>query len=164
MRVVIPLPPSKNDSHTESAFFKKSELIPAVLAWHRGDSDGFKRVRRAIKVGRRRSDAYDEYTEALATALVGQRFEPIMEGDVVVSVTVFFQDRRRDLVNVIDVLCDSLESVLYRNDSQVSDFRIRREIDADDPRCVVTIEPVNFDLFATPSDDVPEDAPLREEF
>ena len=163
-RVVVPLPPSKNATHEPTAFFKKEDLFAAVEAWRAGHVDGFKMTRRAIRPGRRYSPEYEGWLKSLDAMLEGQRFELVAEGDIKVTVTAFFKDRRIDMPNIIDPLLDGLQTRLFRNDSQVAELVTRREIDKDDPRCVVTVEPLNLDLFSAAETDVAEDAPLDEVF
>ena len=54
----------------------------------------------------------------------------------------------------------------YFNDRQIVKFgEWHREIDKHDPRCVVTLETLNHDLFSDITDDRdPADMPLQEEF
>lgn len=150
MRFVIPLPPSKNDSHVERAVAKRGELEAAVRSgnWHA--------IKRAMKVIRHRSPAYKAYVVEAEEIARAQNVQPL-SGDVILSVTAFFPDRRRDMANIVDVLLDSLEGIAYHNDRQVVAFgRWSREIDAEDPRCVVTVEALEPGLF-----DVDTDLPLR---
>lgn len=163
MKIVIPIPPSKNASHVEEAVAKKDELIPAVFAWKRGTKGAYHRVKRAMRVVRRRSEEYEEYLKSLETALAGQKFRK-RGGQVIVTATVFFPDRRRDMANVIDVLLDSLEGYCYENDRQVVWLHMRREIDEDDPRVVVTIEGLEPSLFDEPDETADEDLALQVEF
>lgn len=167
MRFVIPLPPSKNDSHDLYAVAKKEPLLKAV-AWlgKGGGKPAWDAVIGSLRVVRKRSDAYDRFLEELDAMLIGQNVS-VLEGDIRLSVTAFFPDRRRDMANIVDVLLDCLEGRAYGNDRQVVEFgRWSREVDEHDPRCVVTVEPFNLDLFHVEPDDAqdPADMKLTEEF
>lgn len=146
MRLTIPVPISKNASHTEHAVASKGPLIAAVKKLMRKQKGAWHEVLRALAVVRRRSDAYNEYLELMEKWLQAQDTQ-VLEGDVVVNVTVFFPDRRIDLPNVVDVFFDAIQGWCYANDSQVVDMRFRREIDRENPRCVFTCRGLNGDLF-----------------
>lgn len=146
MKLVLPLPPSKNDAYVEQAVAKKGPLIAAVKKLMAGEKGAWHAVKRAMSVIRHRSEAYIEYEKAVQACVSYQDVKPL-EGPVTVTVTVFFPDMRRDLQNVVDVLFDVLEGIAYGNDRQVIAFTFRREV-SDDPRVVVTVLGENADLFA----------------
>jgi crossover junction endodeoxyribonuclease RusA len=73
---------------------------------------------------------------------IGQR-ATLLEGDVVVSGTVYFDSRRRDLDNALKPLLDALAGACYTNDRQVAEIHVRREIDRDNPRCEVQVTALN---------------------
>jgi crossover junction endodeoxyribonuclease RusA len=69
---------------------------------------------------------------------IGQR-ATVLEGDVAVTGTVYFDSRRRDLDNALKPLLDALAGACYTNDRQVAEIHVRREIDRDNPRCEVQV-------------------------
>jgi Holliday junction resolvase RusA-like endonuclease len=69
---------------------------------------------------------------------IGQRAK-VLEGDVAVTGTVYFDSRRRDLDNALKPLLDALAGACYANDRQVAEIHVRREIDRDNPRCEVQV-------------------------
>ncbi len=144
MRLTLPLPPSKNDAYEERAITSKDEIVPAVKAVIDGEPGAWHRVQRAMKVMRHPSKARDEYFVAVRRA--AGACAPI-EGDVSLRVVAYFPDRRRDLVNIDEVLLDALEGVAYGNDRQVVHFTIRREIDPQRPRVEVEAVSTTADLF-----------------
>lgn len=54
----------------------------------------------------------------------------------------FFQPtlRRCDLDNLAKAVLDGLNGVAYLDDSQVDELHVYRELDRDNPRCLVTID------------------------
>lgn len=149
MKFVIPLPPSKNDTHVSDAVARKDDIIGAVQSLIAGERGAWHKVKRAMRVIRRRSPEYSAY-QGRARDLMRQQNVSEAVGEVRVSVTAFFPDRRGDMANIVDPLLDTLEGVAYANDRQVTQFgRWAREVDAEDPRVVVTVEPLEMDLFVS---------------
>ena len=76
-------------------------------------------------------------------ACQGQRFG---EGCVSVGVIVIAPDhRRRDIANVLKLLCDALTGAAYEDDQQIAELVVTRHpIDRVDPRVIVHVRP--YDL------------------
>lgn len=111
--LVVPLPPSANNLYVNA----------------RG------RGRILSKAGR-------EYKQAVRILAMGARL-PLLRGDVVLTMTVYFPNRRRrDLSNTLKVVEDSLTGVAYADDSQVSELHLYRAYDSGNPRAVLTVEPL----------------------
>lgn len=80
------------------------------------------------------------YRARCQTAALAQRVQ-MLDGDVEVSGTVYFENRRRDLDGAIKVLFDALEGIAYRNDRQVASIALERAIDRDRPRVEIRVTP-----------------------
>lgn len=91
----------------------------------------------------------DQYKKWLGVADRWLEGQPagVLGGDVTVHLAVFFPTMAGDLTNRIKATHDKLIKVAYRDDSQIVAAAQRREVDADNPRVVATIQPVNADLF-----------------
>lgn len=85
------------------------------------------------------------YRARCQTAALAQRVQ-VLEGDVEVSGTVYFENRRRDLDGAIKVLLDALEGICYANDRQVWKLSLEKAIDRDRPRVDVVITPIERGL------------------
>lgn len=66
---------------------------------------------------------------------------PYHEGDVVVSIALYMPTARRvDIDNLAKGILDALNGAAWYDDSQVCELHVRREIDRENPRAVVTLE------------------------
>lgn len=64
-------------------------------------------------------------------------------GPVVLSLVLYMPDRRRrDGENIQKAIQDALNGLAYDDDSQVTEWHGRMEVDKANPRAVVTLEPV----------------------
>ena len=89
--------------------------------------------------GRILSKAGREYKQAVRVLALGARL-PLLRGDVVLTMTVYFPNRRRrDLDNTLKVCLDSLSGVAYADDSQVSELHLYRAYDSGNPRAELVI-------------------------
>ena len=107
--LTIPLPPSVNSYHrsvTTRAGFSKVLISKEGRAWKKK-----------------------------AMQIVAMQRPPKLDGDVAISLTVYFKDRRRDLDNVAKPSLDLLQaSGIIENDRQVVDLHMVRAIDRGNPR------------------------------
>lgn len=83
-----------------------------------------------------------EYRQRCQFAAALQWKAALVEGAVAFHADVFFPNRRGDLDNRGKVLLDSLQGIAFVNDSQIYDYRLVRHLDRDNPRVIVTIEPM----------------------
>jgi len=60
--------------------------------------------------------------------------QQLIKGRVALNVSVFRPAKRGDLDNYLKALLDSLEGVLYENDSQITEIHAFRYDDKDNPR------------------------------
>jgi Holliday junction resolvase RusA-like endonuclease len=64
-----------------------------------------------------------------------------LQGEIVLSVTFYFKTkRRRDLDNQNKILFDALSGIVYVDDSQISELRLRREYDRARPRIEIQVQ------------------------
>lgn len=65
--------------------------------------------------------------------------EPLMEGELQIIITIWYASKRPDLDE--SVILDALQGRIYKNDRQIWEKHVYREIDRDNPRAIVTIKP-----------------------
>ena len=64
----------------------------------------------------------------------------IIEDDLVANILLYFKDnRRRDWDNWHKISMDSLEGIVYKDDSQIQEAHIFKEIDKDNPRIEIIL-------------------------
>lgn len=133
MRLVLPLPPSKN------------RLYSNALRWARGkDGNPYSYM------GRKRSEQYRVFLEAAgwevcAQTTVEQREalqQIALKGPLAIRVTVCFPENGRDhdTPNIETALLDALKGPLGIDDERF--WRVTVERVQDGPPCVVEIEPI----------------------
>jgi Holliday junction resolvase RusA-like endonuclease len=87
-----------------------------------------------------RTVAYEKLVRVCATGAMGGR-DPI-EGRVDVAIDLFMPDRRRaDIDNLAKGILDAGNGVLWRDDSQITQLVLRRDVDPENPRAIVTVAP-----------------------
>jgi Holliday junction resolvase RusA-like endonuclease len=66
-----------------------------------------------------------------------------LEGDIAVSITLYFGTKRRaDLDNFNKLSLDALSGIAYGDDSQIAALHIYRQFDHAQPRLEVTVAPL----------------------
>lgn len=65
----------------------------------------------------------------------------MIEGDVVVTMTIYYASRRPDLDE--SLILDLLQGVAYVNDRQVKEKHIYWGLDKENPRCEIEIKPLS---------------------
>jgi|SRR5581483_2717080 len=85
-----------------------------------------------------------ETKEALAKEIwVAWRQKPIF-GPVAVDIIVYWPDaRRRDLDNALKNLLDAGTHLLWTDDSQIEELRIRKGVDRSNPRIEIEVATIN---------------------
>ena len=68
------------------------------------------------------------------------RLEELIDGDVKVTMTIFYKTRRPDLDE--SVILDCLEGYAYKNDRQVKEKHIYHGLDKEFPRAEIVVEPI----------------------
>jgi Holliday junction resolvase RusA-like endonuclease len=82
-----------------------------------------------------------EYKQAARMVAMGAR-PPMLRGDVLLCMTVYFPNRRRrDLSNTLKIVEDALKGIAYADDSQVARIELTREYDNSNPRAEVSVQP-----------------------
>jgi len=65
----------------------------------------------------------------------------VLTGDIVLDIKLYFQDkRRRDWDNYHKITMDALEGVVYEDDRQIQDARVRKYLDRDKPRIEIIVK------------------------
>ena len=68
------------------------------------------------------------------------KLKPLMEGDLVVHITIWYASRRPDLDE--SLILDAMQGRIYENDRQVKEKHIYGGlVDRDNPRCRIKVEP-----------------------
>ncbi len=68
------------------------------------------------------------------------KLDELIEGDVKVTITIYYRTRRPDLDE--SVILDCLEGFAYKNDRQVKEKHIYHGLDKEKPRAEITVEPL----------------------
>ena len=68
------------------------------------------------------------------------KLDELLEGDVRVTMTIYYKNRRPDLDE--SVILDCLEGYAYKNDRQVKEKHIYHGLDKENPRAEITVEPI----------------------
>ena len=68
------------------------------------------------------------------------KLDELIEGDVKVTMTIYYRTRRPDLDE--SVILDCLEGFAYKNDRQVKEKHIYHALDKESPRAEITVEPL----------------------
>ena len=69
------------------------------------------------------------------------KLSPLMEGDVSVTITIYYASRRPDLDE--SVILDALQGLVYLNDRQVKEKHIFWGLDKTNPRAEIIVELLN---------------------
>ena len=67
--------------------------------------------------------------------------QELLEGDLSVTITIFYATRRPDLDE--SVILDCMQDRIYRNDRQVKEKHIFWGLDRDNPRAEITVTEKN---------------------
>lgn len=78
---------------------------------------------------------YSDAFKAQATPI-----DPLLEGDVAVTMHIYYASRRPDLDE--SLILDLLQGVVYVNDRQVKEKHIFWHLDKNSPRTLITITPM----------------------
>jgi len=75
-----------------------------------------------------------------AFALQCPKLDPVMEGDLSATITIFYASRRPDLDEA--VILDCMQGGIYKNDRQVKEKHIYWALDRENPRAEIEISPI----------------------
>ena len=64
--------------------------------------------------------------------------DPLMEGDLVVTMHIWYASRRPDLDD--SLILDLMQGLIYKNDRQVKERHLYWHLDPKDPRSYITVE------------------------
>ena len=73
-----------------------------------------------------------------AFKLQAQPIEPLLEGEVSITMHIYYSNQRSDLDE--SLILDLLQGVIYKNDRQVREKYIKHFIDKDNPRAEIWAE------------------------
>jgi len=94
----------------------------------------------------KRTKAYEEKVALFATIARQQARAKSFTGPVGVSVTFYNKSKRHvDLDNQLKAVMDSMNKVLYDDDSQVMEIQVRRVVVTEDPRAEITVTQLNWE-------------------
>ena len=62
------------------------------------------------------------------------------DGDICINVLFYFKDnRKRDIDSHLKALLDSMSGIVYKDDSQITELHVFKEVDIENPRVEVQI-------------------------
>ena len=70
----------------------------------------------------------------------------MLEGDLAVSLIIFYASRRPDPISGIEIVLDAMQNLLYANDRQVKRLLFDWGLDPARPRAEITIGPLQGEL------------------
>lgn len=95
--------------------------------------------RKLVRFGNRpafiKSQKARDYTDTFK--LQCPKLDPLMEGDVSVTMTIYYASRRPDLDE--SVILDAMQDLIYENDRQVKEKHIHWGLDKENPRAEITV-------------------------
>lgn len=114
----------------------KTEVSFVVL----GEPASKANSRRLVRFGNRpafiKSQKARDYTDSFK--LQCPKLDPLMDGDLSVTMTIFYASRRPDLDE--SVILDSMQDLIYENDRQVKEKHIYWGLDKENPRSEITVK------------------------
>lgn len=116
LRLTIPLPPSVNSYHRSVTL--RSGVAKVLIS-----REGRQWKKKALQ-------------------LVAMQRPAVFDGEVCITLTVYFRDKRRDLDNAAKPTLDLLQAAgVLVNDRSVVELHMIREVDKGNPRVEVAIRP-----------------------
>ena len=83
--------------------------------------------------------AWEQLVSTFARQAMAGR--PPLTGDLVMTIVFVLPDHhRRDLDNLSKAICDSLNGIVFDDDSQIVDLHLTKRVDKQVPGIVVTVE------------------------
>lgn len=132
LKMTIPLPPSVNSLYTNQAFFN-----PKTKSYQ---STGKRILTKEGRIAKNRISA-----EARMAVLKNDwNINEVDDIMLYMDATIFFNRKGRDSDNIYKAIQDSLQGIVYNNDSQVLARTQKVMFDKDNPRVELTIKPVDF--------------------
>lgn len=138
-------------------------LPPSVNALYQNQSYFDKRSRRYVPTGKRILTKEGRQLKKMIAAQAvkqakeqGWSKEDIGDNYIYMDTVVYFNRKGRDSDNIYKALQDSLEGIVYANDTQVLVRTQKVLIDREEPRVEVTFRPVEFKGIFDTLDDANE--------
>lgn len=126
-------PTSQHDSTS-------SEPLQALAQTFFGEPASKANSRKVVRIGNMsrliKSQKALNYSEMFKSQ--AKPLEPLLEGDVRVTMTIYYASRRPDLDE--SLILDLLQGVAYLNDRQVKEKHIFWGLDKDNPRTEILVE------------------------
>ena len=95
--------------------------------------------RKLVRFGNRpafiKSQKARDYTDTFK--LQCPKLDPLMDGDVSVTMTIYYASRRPDLDE--SVILDAMQNLIYENDRQVKEKHIHWGLDKENPRAEIQV-------------------------
>lgn len=117
VRLTLPLPPSVNHAYRDATIRGRRRRVQTTTV-----------------------KAY----KAQVRDLAAMQRASMLEGELSLTVVVYFPDRRRDLSNVVKVLEDSLKGICYRDDRQIHHLELFKRYDRGNPRAEIVLQPDTY--------------------
>ena len=77
--------------------------------------------------------------EAMAWEIKSQFRGESLSDNVSVNVVFYFKDNRKDIDNCLKALLDSITGLIWKDDRQIRELHVVKEIDKDNPRTEITV-------------------------
>lgn len=144
LKLVLDLPPSVNALYTNQAYFDKRSrrYVPTGKRILSKEGREMKKLLRLQATTQSKKQDWDK--------------EKLGENYVYMDMIVYFNRKGRDSDNINKALQDSLEGVIYNNDTQVLPRTQKVLIDRENPRVEVIFTPVEFKGIFDNSDEANE--------
>jgi Holliday junction resolvase RusA-like endonuclease len=123
----------------------KSEVSFTVLGEPASKANSRKLVRFGNRPGFIKSQKARDYVDTFK--LQCPKLDPLMEGDLSVSMTIYYASRRPDLDE--SVILDAMQDLIYVNDRQVKEKHIYWGLDKNNPRSEITVKKKAPEDFST---------------
>ena len=123
--------------HNNSACMDELQALSLIIF---GEPASKANSRRVVKFGNMsrliKSQKALDYNEAFQKQC--PKLSPLMEGDVSVTITIYYASRRPDLDE--SVILDAMQGLVYLNDRQVKEKHIFWGLDKTNPRAEIIVE------------------------
>lgn len=132
LKFTIPVPPSVNALYTNQAFYN-----PKTKSYQ---PTGKRILTKDGKIAKNRISSEAK----MAVVNSDWNMEDIGDNMLYMDTIIFFNRRGRDADNIYKAIQDSMQGIVYNNDSQVLARTQKIMFDKNNPRVEVTIYPVSF--------------------
>ena len=125
--------PKRNDTASSEAV----QSISFVILGEPASKANSRRVVRYNNLSRViKSQKALDYSERFRQQCVP--LDPLMEGDLVVTIHIWYASRRPDLDD--SLILDLMQGLIYKNDRQVRERHLYWHLDKENPHSIITVE------------------------